>query len=481
MARDSGATTSKKRRVRAEERILGVPGLLMVPRLVLIACVVTLAIFGLAMVYAASSVTAVGEQGDSAYYFVRQAIFIAAGVVATVVLAVIDYHLFARLLLPLVWVATVALLVVVLVKGVGGDTMGATRWIRIGSVFMLQPSEFAKITLVLTGANLMDRYFIRHSIDGKMFWGLAIFCVGIPLVLIVAQPDKGTALVISAALVAMGFLAGLEPKWVGAIIGVGVLGLIFLIVKDSYSMDRVEAMQDPFKNLYDGGWQLAQGYYAFGSGGIFGVGFGMSAQKYSYLPQAYTDFIFAIIGEELGLVGTVSLVLLFVGIAWAGYRIARFAPDLIGRLIAVGCTSILWIQMLVNVCGVIGLIPSSGKPVPFVSYGGSSTLACFMLVGMVLSVSRRSKLPETVHDGYRSGFRVMSAGDDVTVRDGSTAGEATRRSERGSRSSGTLTLVNGGARSATTSASGNRRATRYERIDLGPTAAERLRNGGKRD
>ena len=473
-----------KERASAEELILGVPGRLMVPRLVLITCVIALLAYGLVMIYSASSVTALTEFDDAAHYLVRQAIFAAVGIGIAAVLAIIDYRILARQLLPVAWVITVALLVVVLVRGAGSETLGATRWIAIGTSFTLQPSEFAKITLVLTGANLMNAYFVEHSLDTKAFWVLAGFCVGIPLLLIVAQPDKGTTLVILAALVAMAFLAGLEWKWVLAIVGVGVLVLLFLIFKDAYSAGRVTAMLDPFQDLYNGGWQLAQGYYAFGSGGLFGVGFGMSRQKYSYLPFAYNDFIFAVIGEELGLLGTVSLVLLFVALAWAGYRIARFAPDLTGRLVAAGCTSILWIQMLVNVCGVIGLVPLSGKPVPFVSYGGSSVLASLMLVGLIVSVSRRSALPATVHDEYRSNFKLASSRADDALIDESTAGEATRRSERNTRSSRSLKLVNGGARTATASSgpsSSERRATRYERIDLGPSAAERLRGRGRRD
>ena len=473
MARAKNDTSAGVRGSRAEELILGVPGRLMVPRLILIASVITLVVFGLVMIYSASSVTALASTGDAAYYLIRQGAFIAVGIVITIILAIIDYHILAKQLLPVAWILTVALLVIVLVRGAGSETLGASRWFLIGS-FTLQPSEFAKITLVLVGANLMNAYFVEHSIDFRGFAVLGGIGIGIPALLIVAQPDKGTTLVILAALVVMAILSGLELRYILIISGIGAAVVVFLIFKDSYSVSRVNAMLDPFEDLYAGGWQLAQGYYAFGSGGLFGVGLGMSRQKYSYLPFAYNDFIFAVIGEELGLVGTVALVLLFVILAWAGYRIARYAPDLTGRLIAVGCTSILWIQMLINVCGVIGLIPLSGKPVPFVSYGGSSIMSSLMLIGLVVSVSRRSKLPETVHDEYRSSFRVTSADD------GSTAGEPTRRSERTNRGARSLTLVNGGNAGSGRSAS-TRRNTRYERVDLGPTAAERLRNRGKRD
>ena len=470
MAR-TGSTSAKQPRSSAEELILGVPGRLMAPRLVLISCVVILVGYGLVMIYSASSVTAVTDYGDAAYYLVRQAIFAGVGLVAAIILAFFDYHLWSHKILPLIWIVTVALLVIVLVRGAGSETLGASRWFAIGS-FTLQPSEFAKITLVLTGANLMNAFFVEHTIDLRTFGVLAGVCVGIPLLLIVAQPDKGTTLVILASLVVMAILAGLELRWILAIVGIGVLLVLILIFKDSYSVSRVTTMLDPFEDLYYSGWQLAQGYYAFGSGGLFGVGLGMSREKYYYLPFAHNDFIFAVIGEELGLLGTIALVLLFVVLAWAGYRIARYAPDLTGRLVAAGCTSILWIQMLINVCGVIGLIPLSGKPVPFVSYGGSSIISSLMLMGLVVSVSRHSTLPATVHDEYRESFQVRSA-------DESTAGEPTRRSERGSRSGSSLRLVNGG-NASTARTSLQRRNTRYERIDLGPTAAERLRDRGRR-
>ena len=460
--------------------ILGVPSRLMAPRLILISAVAILLVFGMVMIYSASSVTALVAEGDAGYYFIRQAIFAVVGLVAAVIIALMDYHFICKYLLPFVWVATVILLGIVLFVGAGSETNGASRWLLLGP-FTLQPSEFAKITLVLTGANIMSSYFVEHTISFKFAVGLSVVAIALPLLLIVAQPDKGSTLVILTALMVMIILAGIEMKWILGMLLLGALFIMFLIIKDPYSLSRVSAMLNPFEDLYGEGWQLAQGYYAFGSGGILGVGLGMSRQKYYYLPFAYNDFIFAVIGEELGLLGTVMLVLLFGVLAWAGYRIARYAPDLTGRLIAMGCTSILWIQMLINVCGVIGIIPSSGKPIPFVSYGGSSVIASLMLMGFVVSVSRRSQLPTTVYDDLRGQLRVTSSRDADLRFDESTAGEPTRRSERGSRGSQSLTLVSGGVRSASSGRVSSRRSTSYERIDLGPTPAERLRGRGKRD
>ena len=465
---------------RGEDLILGVPSRIMAPRLILILSVASLVVFGLVMIYSASSVTALADMDDPAYYLVRQAGFALVGIAAAVVAAFVDYHILVNQLLPVLWVATVALLLVVVVFGAGSETYGASRWLAIGP-FTLQPSEFAKITLVLTGANLMNAYFGEHDLSLRKLLVLGAIGIGFPLLLIVAQPDKGSTLVILAALFVMAVFAGLERRVIIVVVGIGVVLLFVLIFMDSYSISRLMAMLNPFEDLYGEGWQLAQGYYAFGSGGLFGVGLGMSREKYYYLPFAHNDFIFAVIGEELGLLGAMALVLLFAVIAWAGYRVARYAPDLPGRLIAAGCTSILWIQMLINVCGVIGLIPSSGKPIPFVSYGGSSIIASLILVGLVVSVSRKSTLAESVYEQNRRKMRLTSE-DDWRDYDESTAGTPTRRSERGSRSATSLTLVNGGAQRRSTRTRASRgRATGYERIDLGPSAAERLRGRGKRD
>ena len=169
------------------------------------------------------------------------------------------------------------------------------------------------------------------------------------------------------------------------------------------------AMLDPWSDPYNNGYQLIQGFYAFGAGGLFGVGIGMSKQKYNYLPFAHNDFIFAVIGEECGVVGTVGMLAGFAVLLWAGYRIAINAPDLAGRLVAMGCSSILVIQMLLNVCGVIGIFPLSGKPIPFVSYGGSSIMSSIMIVGLIFSVSKESRMPLSEYDERRSAWSVTAA------------------------------------------------------------------------
>ncbi|HJB48221.1 MAG TPA: putative lipid II flippase FtsW [Candidatus Olsenella excrementigallinarum] len=476
----------------ADRRVFGVPERFMRPRLVLLAVVAALVGFGLLMVFSASSVTALSSTGDPAYYLKRQLGFVAAGALCALALAKLDYRLWVRQLLMPIWVLTAALLLAVIVLGTDNG-MGATRWIDLG-FFDLQPSEFAKITVIFTAANLAEQYYDRGSIDWIHFIVLLGVGVGLPLVLIVTQPDKGTTMVVGLTLVVMGYLAGVPKRYLLVLLALGAAVFLFLSLRDDYSRARFLTMFDPWADPYGNGWQLIQGFYAFGSGGLLGVGVGFSRQKYSYLPMAHNDFIFAVAGEEWGFVGTIGVLAGFLAFLWAGLEIARHAPDFAGRLVAAGCTSIVVIQLFLNVFGVLGLFPLSGKPIPFLSYGGSSILASLMLVGLVMSVSLHSKLPETAHDGVRRSWREVGGEPDAPAL--SLVGEATSRSERRapgaspsrSTSGPRLRVVDGGR-----GPRGGARAARGRpgpgggrtRIDLGPSATERLRGrdrgpGGRR-
>ncbi len=450
-----------------ERRILGVPARFMSPRLIFCVCVIVLSLFGLLMIYSASSVTSLisaGTNFDAAYYAKRQALFLAAGLVAALVLARIDYHVWSGSVLTAVWVATVVLLLAIFLSSSAEGAYGATRWLDLGG-FSLQPSEFAKVTVVLTAANLAQRYFDDASITFGQFLKLMAVGVAVPLVLILAQPDKGTTMILAATLLVMGYLAGLPRNLVVGLAILGVAGFLALSLRDAYSRARIITMFNPWSDYYGDGYQLIQGFYAFGSGGLFGVGLGFSRQKYSYLPMAYNDFIFAVIGEELGLAGTLGMLAVFALFGWAGAQIAKNAPDLAGRLIAAGCTGLVIIQLFVNICGVLGMIPLTGKPIPFISYGGSTVVSCLMLSGLVLSVSRASRLPETVHDRARSRWQVGGgrggSGDARGSRDAHDPYE--QRSTGLTR--GSFTVVQGGSSGARP----------RERIDLGPSATDRLR------
>ena len=406
--RSTATSRDARRRGRAEKSIFGVPERFEKPRLLLYLATFALVAYGLLMIYSSSSIVALtGADTDHnpAYYLIRQLIFVGGGLAAAVVIACVDYHFWANKFIIPIWLFTVFLLGLVIFSSSGTDAYGATRWIQIGS-FSLQPSEFAKVTIVLVTASLCGRYFETGELEEGRFVGLMAAAIVIPLGLFLLQPDKGSTMICGLTLLVMFYFCGVP----GEAVGVVTLGLAVIFfgysMRDAYSRQRFLTFLNPWADRYGNGYQLVQGFYAFGSGGIFGVGIGASRQKYSYLPMAYNDFIFSIVGEECGLVGTLAVLALFALLFWSAIQIARYAPDLTGRLIAAGSASLLIIQLFVNICGVLGIMPMTGKPVPFMSYGGSSIISCLMLVGLIASVSRASPLEETESDRRRQDLSV---------------------------------------------------------------------------
>ncbi|SDB95639.1 FtsW/RodA/SpoVE family cell cycle protein [Parafannyhessea umbonata] len=510
---ESAGQTTARRTVEAghgafaDRYIFGVPARFMAPRLLFLGAVAFLALFGLTMIYSSSSITALSSADahyNAAFYLQRQLLFGAVGIVLAFVIARFDYHLWVRKLLVVEWLVTLILLLLVLTPFAGSDAYGATRWIQVGPV-NLQPSEFAKITLILVAANLISEYYEGTTYDSRELITFLVFGIVVPALLILRQPDKGTFTVVAVTLIIMLYFGGAPGKLCIGLLVLGIATLALVSYAQPYSRARIEIMMNPWSDPYDKGYQLVQGLYAFGSGGVFGVGIGMSKQKYSYLPMAYNDFIFAVVGEELGLVGTLGMVAAFVVLLWAGLKIARYAPDLAGQLAAVGCTFIIVAQMLLNVSGVLCMFPLSGKPIPFVSYGGSSIMSSLMLAGVVMSVSLQSKLPQTEYDDRRSEWSVTSA-----PRQESFVGEPTPRSARrtsvplaGTATSaeptrGRFTVLGGGREPGAERAGGSstspeqlRREREMRarangarvtsdrrgrtRIDLGPSASDRLR------
>ncbi|SDR68392.1 FtsW/RodA/SpoVE family cell cycle protein [Parafannyhessea umbonata] len=510
---ESAGQTTARRTVEAghgafaDRYIFGVPARFMAPRLLFLGAVAFLALFGLTMIYSSSSITALSSADahyNAAFYLQRQLLFGAVGIVLAFVIARFDYHLWVRKLLVVEWLVTLILLLLVLTPFAGSDAYGATRWIQVGPV-NLQPSEFAKITLILVAANLISEYYEGTTYDSRELITFLVFGIVVPALLILRQPDKGTFTVVAVTLIIMLYFGGAPGKLCIGLLVLGIATLALVSYAQPYSRARIEIMMNPWSDPYDKGYQLVQGLYAFGSGGVFGVGIGMSKQKYSYLPMAYNDFIFAVVGEELGLVGTLGMVAAFVVLLWAGLKIARYAPDLSGQLAAVGCTFIIVAQMLLNVSGVLCMFPLSGKPIPFVSYGGSSIMSSLMLAGVVMSVSLQSKLPQTEYDDRRSEWSVTSA-----PRQESFVGEPTPRSARrtsvplaGTATSaeptrGRFTVLGGGREPGAERAGGSstspeqlRREREMRarangarvtsdrrgrtRIDLGPSASDRLR------
>lgn len=352
-------------------------------RYALVLSTMALVAFGLVMIYSASSVADYVKLHDSAYHLRRQLIWIAAGIAALLFFDRFDYRNLRKLAWTGWWVVIGGLLAV---RVVGDVVQGSRRWIDVGG-FQIQPSEYAKLACVLVVAWVMTQYR-----QGKLPWGETVrkllWCTVPVLGLVILQPDMGTTMAIALAVFATLVLGGLEARYIVGVSAAGVALAAFAMFVEPYRAERFFAFLNPWKDAGDSGYQIIQGLLAFGSGGLSGVGLGLSRQKFLYLPAAHTDFIFAIVGEELGLLGTLSVVFAFGVFAYAGFRIATGSKDPFGRLVAGGLTAMIVMQAVLNMAAVTQMMPVTGIPLPLVSYGGSSltfTLAC---IGMILSVSR---------------------------------------------------------------------------------------------
>lgn len=359
-----------------------------VERYLLLGATLFLALGGLLMIFSASSARDFLEAGDSWLHVTNQATFIALGLAAMFVVS----RLPVKLSRAFAWVilgGSDILLLMVFVMGVG--KWGATRWIDLGFT-TLQPSEFAKLGCVLVIASIMAERAQRPRPlkDDLIEGGLA---VGIPFALVMVQPDMGTAMSILFAVFVVLILGGLPWRTVTASVGAGLVGAVALIFAKPYRAARLFAFLDPEADPLKGGYQILQAKMAFGSGGILGLGLGMSRQKYLYLPAAHTDFIYAIIGEELGLIGALAVLVAFGVMCYAGVRIALSARDPYARLLAGGLTGMIVIQALINMASVTGLMPITGVPLPLVSYGGSSLVFTLACVGLILAVGREAEEP----------------------------------------------------------------------------------------
>lgn len=486
-----------------EKYIAGVPARIMRPRLVFLSCLIAICMFGLLMIYSASSVESLQENGSSWFFLYRQAIFMFIGFVLFAMIGsrLLPWPLFRSKLVWGVWFGVLVLLIAVLFVGQGAEEWGASRWIDLG-IFNLQPAEVAKPVIIVLTAKIFADYFEDGTIDTRAFLIQMLIMLPFPLFLIFKEPDLGTTIIIALTVFAIAILCGLPWRVVAFVtIAAFVLGAA-AIVTSPYRAKRFLAFLVPWSDPYDTGYQATLAIMAFASGGLFGRGIGNSTMKYHYLPEAHNDYILAIIGEELGFVGTAIFVLVFVAMIIAAFYICREAPTLHAQLLASGCTIILAVQFLINVFGILGVMPMTGKPLPFVSYGGSSIIASLVLAALIFRVSVESNV-ETAADRRRSGMAVMGersarasarrsagSGDDVSGHIGrSTAGEARVRStrrdgsapraDRAASSRSALSVYDGG-RQGRSEASPTRREPRgtaggYGRIDLGSDAGERLR------
>jgi cell division protein FtsW len=353
----------------------------------LVGVVLALIAFGVVMVFSASAIFAEEELGDGMRLLVRQAWFAAVAVPVMLLVARIDYRRFRPLTYP-VLLGTVVLLVLTLLMG--RTAGGATRWIRVGPVD-IQAAEVAKLAIVV---------FLAHSLSKKAD-RITQFSIGVLPHLIVTgalsllcllQPDLGSALMLGVLTVILLFSAGAKiGPILGALAGAAIAGAL-AILTSPWRMARVEAFLDPFAHREGAGYQIVESIVAFGSGGLWGVGLGDSRQKLFYLPEAHTDFIGAIVAEELGFVGVMVLLAAFLVILWRGVRAALRAPDDYGSWLAIGATSLIVVSAFFNLAVVMGLLPTKGLTLPFVSYGGSSLVVSAAAIGVVLSVGRARPL-----------------------------------------------------------------------------------------
>jgi cell division protein FtsW len=354
---------------------------------VLLATVLGLTLFGAVMVYSASAILAEKNYGSQFYFLARQGVWAFVGVAAMAVAMYIDYRHYKRpvVLYSLLGV-TLGMLVLVLFLPKVNETH---RWIRYGRYFSLQPSEITKLALTAFLGVFLERQ-AREIENFKGTFLRAAGVAGLLICLVAMEPDLGTALALGVVFVVVMFQAGTPLRYL-ATLAIPVLPAITYMLLVPWRFQRILAFLDPWKYQSTWGFQPVQSMIAIGSGGASGVGFAAGKQKLFYLPAPHTDFIFAVIGEELGLIGATTLVLLFALVAWRGFRAARFAPDLFGQLLAVGLTTMIIAQALFNISVTLSLVPTKGIPLPFISSGGSSLAISLFAAGVLLNVSKHGK------------------------------------------------------------------------------------------
>jgi cell division protein FtsW len=357
------------------------------PDRTLFIAVIALVSFGLTMLYSASSVVAHEAHRSSHFFVVKQGMWATVGILLAMALTRLDYR---RLKTPVVVYGLLGLTVLMLVAVLFTPPINNShRWLRIGLV-SLQPSELAKLSLVLTIAYQLARRYARLS-DFFAGWLPSLLTTGFLAFLVVIEPDYGTAICLVFIGTCLFFVAGVPLGQLTALATASAPVLLWLVFSEEYRRERFLIFFDPFRDPLGKGFQIIQSLIAVGSGGILGKGYMASQQKHYYLPEPHSDFIFAVIGEELGLVGALLLLATFSVVLWRGLVIANRAPDRFGSLLALGLTMFLVGQALINIGVTLGMLPTTGIPLPFISSGGSSLVTSLAAVGLLLSVSQHAR------------------------------------------------------------------------------------------
>jgi len=379
--------------------------LLSVPRrtsydLVLIAVVLALTLLGIAMVFSASGIRALDTVDDPHYYLGWQALWAALGLAGMLVAMRVDYHRYRVIAMPLLLIVIV-LLALVLIPGVGFRSGGAVRWLRFGPAG-LQPAELAKLALIIYLAAWLGAR--REHVARASVTVPALVVTGLLGALVIAEPDLGTAIVIVAIAMTMYFVAGAPVRLFSALVGLAVVVVAAIAIEQPYRLQRLLTFLDPWADPRGDGFQTIQSLYGLALGGLFGEGLGAGREKFGFLPAPYTDSIFAVLGDELGLAGTLAVIVLFFVVAYRGIAIALRARDATGALLAAGITTWLVFQAWLNMAVVASLVPMTGITLPFISYGGSSLCVGLIAVGILLSVGREARpAPESVSRAPRRG------------------------------------------------------------------------------
>jgi cell division protein FtsW len=357
--------------------------------LVLTLCAAILVGLGAVMVYSASSVTAASSARlgyDAAYYFKRQLLFLVIGASLALFLSRVDYDVYRRRIWPILG-GTFLLLLLVFVPGIGHTANGASRWLDL-RIFTFQPAELAKFVLIAYAAYGIDRKGEKPR-EGWPYFLPMLAVMGAVVVLVVKEPDFGMAVVITASFLAVLFIGGFPWRLLAGAGVAGAAGVALAIAAKPYRMARLSAFLDPFSQAQTGGYQVVQSLIAFSNGGLLGTGIGAGKQKLFYLPEMHTDYIFSVIGEELGFAGVVAVGACFVTLVWVGFRIARRARDPFGKYLAMGLSAVIGIQALMNMMVGLKMLPPKGMVLPFLSYGGSSLILHLAVIGVLTNISMK--------------------------------------------------------------------------------------------
>ena len=351
----------------------------------LLIVILVLLALGLIMVLSASSPKSLSDYGTSYHFFIRQLIFALLGLAAMLVISKIDYRFYQKFY-KIAWIVSVVLLVLVLL--IGTEVNEATRWIKITESFSFQPSEIVKFLMIVFYAGILTR---NRDELGNFWMGLVKhICMLAPIIiLLLLEPHFSVSIVILVTCCMMMIMAGCK-FWQFASCGVtiGLPVIIGMVMMEGYRLKRVTTFLDPWSDPQGSGWQVIQSLYAIGSGGLFGVGLGESKQKFLYIPEPHNDFIFAVLAEELGFIGCLAVIVLFGLFIWRGILIAMKAPDTFGSLLAVGITSLIGLQAIINIAVVTSSMPATGMALPFFSYGGTALVTILASCGILLNISR---------------------------------------------------------------------------------------------